>query len=145
MKKTLFKKEAFHSVKELDNIIYWTTILVLVVANFFVLLAIIPLLFIASNLHFYLLLAILGLLFGYVFSLLIHNIENLNVHHHLFAILFVPIFAALNLMIIATTFGGFAGLFGLELNKDPVTLGIFYSIFFVLPYFTLAGKRKLPL
>jgi len=136
------KTEPFHSVKELDLIIYWTTMLVLIIANFFAVIVIIPFLFFASNFYFFFIVAVLGLLFGYVFSLLIHNVENIGMHHHLMALLFIPIFAVFNLIVMTTSVGAISAAIGFESNKDPATISIFYAVFFVLPYFISAARKR---
>ena len=134
--------KAFKPVKELDHILYWSTLLVLIMANFFMIFAIIPFLLLAPSFHFYLIIGILGLLFGYVFSLLINNIENLGAHHHLIAVLFIPAFAVINLVIISTSVVSLAAVFGRESTVEPLTVSIIYVVFFVLPYVVSVIKKK---
>ena len=122
------------SAKELDLILYWSTLLLLIMSNFFMTIVIIPFMLLASSFHFYLMIAMLGLVFGYVFSLLINNIENLSVHHHLIAVLFIPVFAVINLIIISTSIGSIASLFGIETRVEPLTVSIVYAVFFLVPY-----------
>jgi len=134
--------KALKSVKELDLILYWSTILLLIMANFFMTIAIIPFLLLASSFHFYLIIAILGMVFGYVFSLLINNIENLGMHHHLTAVLFIPVFAVINLIVISTSFSGIAALLGIESTVEPLTVSLVYVAFFIIPY-AISMLRKL--
>ena len=102
----------------------------------------IPFLLLASSFHFYLIIAILGLVFGYVFSLLINNIENLGMHHHLIAVLFIPVFAVINLIIISTSFSGIAALLEIESTVEPLTVSLVYVVFFIIPY-AISLIRKL--
>tara|TARA_Y100000310_G_C20701427_1_gene830296 strand:- start:6823 stop:7278 length:456 start_codon:yes stop_codon:yes gene_type:complete len=133
----------FKDAKELDLILYWTTLLVLIMANFFMAIVIIPFLLFASNYHFYLIIGILGVFFGYVFNLLISNIENLDAHHHLMAILFIPAFTFINLIIISTSIGGLASALGIETNKEPLIISIFYVASFLTPYILSTVRKKL--
>ena len=134
--------KAFKPTKELDHILYWSTLLVLIMSNFFMIFAIIPFLLFAPSFHFYLIIGILGLVFGYVFSLLINNIENLGAHHHLIAVLFIPAFAFINLVIMSTSMGSIATVLGRELTVEPLTVSLIYVIFFVLPYIVSIIKKK---
>jgi len=132
----------FKSVKELDLILYWSTVLVLIMANFFMAIVIIPFILLASNFHFYLIIALLGIVFGYVFSMLVNNIENLTPHHHLIAVLFIPVFAVINLIIISTSTGGIAALLGIESKAEPLSVSLLYVASFMLPYAVSLIKKK---
>jgi len=134
--------KALKPTKELDQILYWTTLLLLIMANFFMTIVIIPFLLFSPSFHFYLIIGILGLVFGYVFSLLINNIENLGAHHHLIAVLFIPGFAVINLIILSTSMGSIAAIFGRELTVEPLTVSFLYVVFFVGPYAVSLIKKK---
>ena len=134
---------AFKSVREIDLILYWSTLLVLIMANFFMAIIVIPFLFFTSNLYFYLLIAVLAIFFGYVFGLLLGNIENLDVHHNLIAVFFIPVFAVINLIIISISINRIAGTLGMHLAKNPLTISIFYAVFFFIPYFILTLRKRL--
>ena len=120
--------------KELDLVIYWTTLLVLVLVNLFATIVITPFLFFVSSLHFYLIIAIFGIFFGYVFNLLLTRIENLDTHHHMLAVLFIPALALINLIVITSSISSLAAVFGIESYKDPLLVSLFYILFFLLPY-----------
>ncbi len=129
--------------KELNLIVYWTTLLVLIIANLLMSMVIIPFLLLASGLNFYIILAVLGIFFGYVFALLISNIENLDAHHHLIAAFFIPIFAIINLIIISTSLEGITSLLGIASQKEPLTVSLVYAVFFLLPYVISMARKRL--
>ena len=136
-------KRAVRHAGKFDVIVFWTTLLVLLAANFFAAIVIVSLIFFASALQFYLLLAALGLAFGYVFDVLISGVKGMRIHHHLIAILLTPAFAIVTMIIISASIAEFAAVFGLEANRDPAAISVFYAVFFVMPYFVLSpGKRK---
>ncbi len=118
----------------LDTIHYWTTLLVLVTANIFSAIVFIPLMLLTSNLQFYLIIAILAILFGHVFSMLITKIENIELHHHAMAVIFIPLFSVVILIVTSNSMTGIASLLGLEQNKDPIMVSLFYIAFFLLPH-----------
>lgn len=129
--------------QDLDLIFYWTTMLVLVLTNLFAAIAIIPFMLLAPSFNFYLMVALIALFFGYVFNMLVTRIENIDTHHHLFAILFIPIFALTNLIIISISIGTVASIIGIEATKDPVLISLFYIIFFLTPHAINLVRSKL--
>ncbi len=130
-------------VNELNHIVYWTALLILFMANLFMATAIIPFLLLAFSFDFYIVLAALGTFSGYVFAHLIHNIENLDRRHHLLAVFSIPVFAVINLIIISTSLEGITNLLGAAPQKEPVTVGIVYVAFFLLPYVIFVARRRL--
>ncbi len=133
----------FRATKQLDVVLYWTTILVLTLINLIVAIVIIPLLFFATSFQFYLFIILLGLLFGYVFSLLIGNIESIRPHYHLFAAMFIPLLAVINIVVIVTSADAIAASFGLELSKNPLHISIAYVASFIAPYFAYLARKRL--
>ena len=121
--------------KDIDLILYWTTLLVLIVANFFMAVALIPFLLLSTSFHFYLITAMLALFFGYVFNLLVENTGKIDRYHHLLAVLFVPTSAIVNLIVISTSTVAVAKAIGIESNQNPLFVSVFYVVFFMLPYF----------
>ncbi len=137
--KTIIVKEKanlqpFARSKELNHIVYWTTILILFIANLFMAIAMIPFILLAFSFDFYIILALLGTFSGYVFTHLIRNIENLDRHHHMIAVLTIPVFAIINMIIVSTSLESMTKLLGIASQKDPVTVSLVYAIFFLLPY-----------
>ena len=115
----------------------------LLAANFFAAIVLIPLIFFTSTLQSYLLLAAVGLAFGYVFEILISSVKGMRMHHHLISILLIPAFAIITLVMVSAPIAHFAAIFESEVAKDPVTISVFYAVFFVMPYFALGpSKRK---
>lgn len=129
--------------KELDLIVYWTTLLVLATANLFAAIMMAPLLLLAESVHIYLIIAIMAMLFGYVFSILVTRIENLDIHHHVLAVLLIPAFALISLIAISSSTEGIAALLGIESDKNPLVIRVFYTAFFVLPHILHVSKEKI--
>ncbi len=146
--KTIIVKEKANlqpiaSSKELNHIVYWTTLLVLFIANLFMAMAIIPFILLAFSFDFYLILAALGAFSGYVFTHLIRNIENLDRRHHMIALLSIPAFAVTNLIIVSTSLEGLTKLLGIASQKEPLTVSLVYAIFFLLPYLIEMARKRL--
>lgn len=130
-------------VKELNHIVYWTTLLILFMANLFMTMAIIPFLLLAFSFDFFLILAALAIFSGYVFTHLVSRIENLDRRHHLLAVFSIPVFAIINLIIVSSSLEGMTSLLGIASKKEPVTVSIVYAAFFLLPYIISMARKRL--
>ena len=128
--------------KELNHIVYWTALLILFMANLFMAAAMIPFLLLAFSFDFYIILATLGIFSGYVFTHLVHNIENLDRRHHLRAVFSIPVFAIINLIIVSSSLEGMTSLLGIASQKEPVTVSLVYAAFFLLPYVISMARRR---
>lgn len=134
------KKETkyIHFYKSGSRIIYWMTLLVLTVCNFLVTLALIPFILFLDPLQIYFTVGLLGLVFGLLFNMLVRDIEHLRVHHHMLAIIFIPIMALINFYVISSIVTRITEPLGLTKSVNPLLLGLVYAVIFLLPYITNA-------
>ena len=133
-----FKKAELNkhkSINNLESIIFWVALLMMVLCNIIVAIGIIPLVIILSNQNLYIIMIIIGLVLGILFNFLMNEMTHLETHHHLITIIFIPIIATLSLFII-TTFSNYLVLaLGLNINiENPLIVGIIYSVSLSLPY-----------
>lgn len=128
--------------KKLDAVVYWTTLLVLTLANFFAAIAIVPFMFTASSLHFYLMVSIMALFFGFIFSTLVTRIENIDRHHHLLAVFFIPSLAIFNLVVLANSAARLAEILEIQATKNLLLMGVVYIAFFMLPHLIHLAKKR---
>lgn len=126
----LKKLKKHPSVSAHENASYWIVILTAVLTS---MIASIVLSTASIGLDFASLMSLtiaLGLAFGAIFALGIHELEELELHHHLIYFLTVIVASSLSF----TTFmnSPFITLFGKNTPVLPIT--IFYIIFFSIPY-----------
>ncbi|MBN1386524.1 hypothetical protein JW968_06150 [Candidatus Woesearchaeota archaeon] len=129
------KHEKFHHHS--SKMLYWITLLVLLICNFAVSLFIVPFLLVLSTFFLYAVLAALGLVFGFLFNLLITDIEHLERRHHLFAAIFMPVVSIVNVFVMIHISNVIAGFFKVFIVHDPFTLSIVYVAAFLAPYLTV--------
>ena len=127
--------------KQLDALIYWTTLLVLTLANLFAAIAITPFMFIAPSLPFYILVSFIALFFGFIFSMLVTRLENIDRHHHILAAFFIPSLALFNLIVLAHSTARFAEILGIKTTKDLLLTGFVYIVFFMIPHSVHIAKK----
>ncbi len=116
------------------RIIYWTSLLVLLVCNFVISIVLVPFMLVLGDFKFYLLVMLLGLIFGFLFSILINDIEHIELKHHAFAIILIPVVAVINIFVMVGLANGFARVLRIYTYHNPALPALLYSIVFVLPY-----------
>ena len=125
------KKHKHPKIKLLDKAVYWISLSVAIAGNFIISIALIPFLIALSGFRLFLFVIALGISFGLLFELLVRGIEGLEVKHHLFLGIIIPIVALASFVIISNNL---KKLIGIESPHDPIIVGAIYSISFILPY-----------
>ena len=125
------KKNKHPQIKVLDKFVYWFSLLIAIIGNLVISISLIPVLIVLKGPQLYLVIIALGLVFGLLFELLIRTIENLEIKHHLFLGIIIPIISIIKFIIISNNM---KKLIGIENPQDPIITGAVYSIAFILPY-----------
>lgn len=125
------------------KVVYWTILLVLLIANFMISMVLIPFLIIINKIVLFTITASLGALFGVVFSHLIFDLEHLERRHHIFAAVFIPLIGIINIYLMIQVAESVAALFQLQSYQDPFTIALVYAIFFLLPYVITALFKRI--
>ena len=125
------------------NIVYWTTILVVLIANMVAAVVLVPVMMLAGSAFVYLVIMLLGLLIGIIFTHLISDIEHLEGKHHVFAALFIPALAVLNILVLLPVAHAYSSLLQISRAQNPLVIVSVYVLAFLLPYLWsgIAGRR----
>ena len=124
-----------------ELIIFWVVLVVGIIGNVIVSLTFIPFLLVLNGFYLYLVLAILALAFGFLFEILIRDIENLESHHHRSIQIIVPVFAVINFFVIVYVSNKIDYELQIANQHNPYLIGIVYAIAFLLPYFYYHTKH----
>ncbi len=135
-------RDKSNSKKELNKLLYWMSLLIMAVCNFGISLFLIPFLIVFKDTFSIIIVAIMGLLFGILFSFLIKDIEHLEPKHHLFAAIFVPLIALLNIYFMVQGANFFSDVFKTEIRHNPIYIGTSYIVTFLIPYIWINLKKK---
>lgn len=138
-------KEIEHAEAELERVtshdlffskmVFWSALLVIVIANVLVAFALIPFLIAIDKGLLYVTLIILGGVIGFLYNFLITDIGTLQKKHHRTAGVIVPLLTIGNIIGIVFIANQFIA--GLPINTsshNPWLLGIIFGIAFILPY-----------
>ncbi|MFH1506610.1 MAG: hypothetical protein ABIE94_06535 [archaeon] len=126
----------------LDKAVFIIALLLAVMGNIFIAVRVIPLLATLNDAYLSLILIIIGLAFGSLFAVLIHDIERLSFGHHLIASIVMPVTAVITLIMIIEVTNRLSSIEGFQ-SHNPWLIGIIYAIAFLIPYVVyLAALRK---
>jgi len=118
----------------MNLVVYWTTLLVLTIANFLISIILIPFLLVIKPFFVELIVVSLGLILGLMFNHILRNIEHIEVKHHVAAAVFVPAVAIINIFVMVTIANAVAVRIKIPMQQNAVFVAIAYTVAFLLPY-----------
>ncbi len=125
--------------EKLDTFVYWTSLAILAVFNFIACLFLIPFLMFFEGLRLYLAVGIFGLVFGFLFNLLMLGLEHLKQRHTIVAGIFIPALAVLDIAIIMTIAENLNNAFRAPLTYNVPEVIIIFIVLFLVPYLVALG------
>lgn len=128
---------------QMNLIVYWMVLTVLTIGNFMISLVLIPFLLILSPTQALVVVAILGIIFGLLFNLLIFDIEHIETMHHYAAAVFIPIIAILNMYFMTSVSNKFALQIQSGGHESPFLISAVYVVMFIIPYVVTVVRSEL--
>jgi uncharacterized membrane protein len=113
-----------------NEITYWMGLMVILVCVIISSLVLIPVFLVFDTLA-YVIVSLMALMFGLLFSFIIHNIPDLELHHHILGTLILVIVAILT---VASTVVMTKSLGLSHYSFHPINTGFVYGGMFLLPY-----------
>ena len=123
-------------------IMYWSVLLFLTILNFLAALILIPFLLSAASPGVFLIIIMLGLFFGYIFAMLVWQLEHLQIEHRIFAAIFVPFMTVLGMLTVVTSLNTIANVLRIQPPGSPLISGSVYVISFIMPYILLPAFKR---
>ena len=128
------KEKKHPAIKFLDKTVYWISLIIAIIGNFIISIALIPFLMVLKSIQLFLVIIVLGLSFGLMFELLIRSIEHLEVKHHIFLAVLIPVVAVINVFIITLVSNNLEEIFNINNPQNPFLVGVVYAVAFILPF-----------
>jgi len=144
--KIMYAKESNEGVvwkRTLNPIIYWGALLIAIVGNFMVSIALIPFLIYLSGFYLFFTIVLMALVFGFMFELLLSNIEYMEQQHHIIAGAFIPAIAIINVFVIVNIANTLSKIINSSLRQNAIIISIIYVMFFIIPYAVARLKRPI--
>ena len=119
----------------IDKVAYWSGLLLAIVGNFVISILLIPFLILLKSFYLYIALVFLGIAFGWVFSLLIRDIEQIKSGQHIIAWIFIPAIAIINVYMLTNISNHIARLMDIASGIHAASLvSLVYVFSFMFPY-----------
>lgn len=119
--------------EQVNPVIFWTVLVVAMLANFIISIVLIPFLMLFEPLQLYIMLVPIALIFGFIFNLLLREIEDVDKKHHIVAGAFIPVLAMINIFIIVNLANTFSRAIQTTV-QSPIIVSIIYIVSFSLPH-----------
>lgn len=120
--------------KNMNPIIYWLSLVIAIVGNFFISIILIPFLLVLSSYQLYFVIVVLAVTFGTTFNFLINAIEHIEPTHHIIAGVFIPAIAVITVFVIVNVSNRLSIVFQSPIHQNPVLVSVLYVIAFILPF-----------
>ncbi len=126
----------------LDKAAYWGGLFLAIIGNFVISVLLIPFLILMKSFYLYLALMFLGVIFGWVFSILMFDIESIKEGQHVVAWIFIPTIALVNVFVMTNLANHVAKLMEITtgIHQAPF-VSVVYVFSFMFPY-TLTKMLK---
>lgn len=127
------EKSVFSSV--LEKVVFWIALFVCVLGNFFISVALIPILLLIKGSYFLVMLSVVGMTAGILFELVVCVLENIERKHYIISGIFVPFLALINIFLVSSLSNNFSSLMHVSAGvHNPFVVSIVYVVSFLVPY-----------
>ena len=125
--------------QKMSQIVFYSAMLVVVFGNVMVTAALIPFLGVFPPFILYGTVAMLGLMIGFVYNFLIHDIAHLQKKHHIFGGILIPTIAVANILVMLIISAQYLPP---DVPHNPYITSVVFIIPFLLPYLIRRIRSK---
>jgi|SRR3989344_1049482 len=135
----LFKAESILEQREkaavhFSRIVFWSALLVIIIANLLVSLVFIPFLIVLNQVVLYSVIVLLAAVMGVLYNLLITDVGHLERRHHLLAGMIIPLIALINVVFMVLISNRFILALGVDNPQhSPLISGVIFAAAFIAP------------
>lgn len=122
------------AISGINKTIYWIVLLITIVGNLLVSVVLIPFLLILKSVSLFAVISVLALSFGFLFHILIRDIQKIDYEHRVLAYIFIPVFAELNILVVLQITKSIGLLIDSNVVSNSLLINFVYVIVFTLPY-----------
>ena len=130
-------------IKFMDQIVYFVALFMTLLGNFVIAVILVPFMLVASPIYLYPVLVVIGVTFGALYNNIIKDILDIDDAPKIMPELFLPAIAIIVVYIMVNLSNYFAALLELQLlTHEPIMMGLFYTMGFMIPYYFTWNKQK---
>ena len=128
------------SFEAMSRAVYWTALIITIIGNFLIGVVLVPFLLGLAQIQLYIVIATLAIAFGFLFNLLINDIEHVDYKHHIVAGIFIPMMAIITIYVVTSLTNDLSRVTGLKNPHNPLLVSVVYVAAFITPY--IIGKIR---
>lgn len=129
------KEQKGEILTKLDRVVYWVAMIVSIAGNFLISIILIPFLITITNkIALGIIIFAISLSFGFLFNILLKDIEGVDEEHHIIAGIFIPALALINIFVITNVANHFISQLNIQQSHNPFMIGTIYVTAFTTPY-----------
>jgi hypothetical protein len=133
---SLLKKDSTTKENNRQDLIHWIFLFIMIIANLLISIVLIPILLVLQGIFLYLIVFIIGLTFGFLFNILLIEIQSHEKDKKIVAGLLIPALAAINVYYIVSFSNFLIPHFNLKTTPhSSIIVGVLYAIGFLIPYY----------
>jgi len=120
---------------KLAGLLYWMLLILIIIGNLLLSVVLVPLLLVMKGVVLYIMVGSVALVWGLLFNVVLHDIEELDTKHHIVAGIFIPFIAIFNVYIIVNLSNQLQGILQItNIEQNPIIIGVVYVGVFMLPF-----------
>ena len=120
---------------------FWMATAILIATNIIISLIMVPILLVASEIQIFFVM-IFGFFSGYLFNLLLRNIDNLEKKHYIISAFLIPALAMVNVFVMMGMMQKIGDAIGIATTQNPLAISGAYAMAFLLPHLWMNVIRK---
>lgn len=123
-------------LQRLNSVVYWVALVICIFGNFVITIILIPFLITITNkVALGIIIGCIAISFGFLFNVLLSDIEDLDSNHHIIPGLFIPALSMINIFIMVNVANNQISILNLNNIHSPLIISIIYVVSFSAPYF----------
>ena len=123
------------SVEILESIVYWLAIIIAIIGNMIVAIVLIPFFLVLHAFYLYFIVILLGVGFGFLYDILITDLEKVVKREMILESIFIPALALISVGFMTYFANILANAWSLTITHPPLLVGLVYALAFVGPWF----------
>ena len=124
-----------HLMQIIEHIVYWLAIIIAIIGNIVVAVVLIPFFLVLHAFYLYLIIIMLALGFGFLYDILITDLERLVKREMIKESIFIPALALISVGFMTHFANVLADTWNLTITHTPLFVGMVYALVFVSPWF----------
>ncbi len=123
-------------IKKIDKLVYWAVLVVTIIGNTIISIILIPFLLALKNIQLYIIITTIALTFGFLFDLLIRDLQAVEQEQVIIAWIFIPAIAIINVFFMTQFSNHLIEIMMLKniAEHNPLLIGAAYTLAFICPY-----------